>query len=196
MAAKIVPLKRLEGSVGEMSDAALVAACALGERAALSALFDRHYERVRVFLSHLVTCDAADLDDLVQSTFETVQRSADRFENRSEVKTWILGIAHNIARHYVRTRARQRKLSVELVHEPPPPSEGVEGGVLRRERLEKLRAAIDELSPKLREVFVLVYVQGLSGTEAAEVLGIREGAVWKRLHDARHALRAEMGEDT
>ena len=196
MPAKLVPLKRLEGSVEEMSDAALVAACALGERAALSALFDRHYERVRVFLAHLVTCDAADLDDLVQSTFETVQRSADRFENRSEVKTWILGIARNVARHYVRSRSRRRRLSVELVHEPRPIDESVELGVLQKERLERLRAAMQKLSPKLREVFVLVYVQGLSGTEAAEVLGIREGAVWKRLHVARNALRIELGEDT
>jgi RNA polymerase sigma factor (sigma-70 family) len=195
LGAKILPLRRLEGSIAEMSDEGLLAACAGGERSALGALFDRHYERVRVFLSHLVTCDAADVDDLVQITFETVQRTAHRFQKRSEVKTWILGIARNVARRSVRTRLRQKRIAVELVQQPQPSGEEIDEQVLARQRIDRLRAAMETLSPKLREVFVLVYLQGLSGTEAAQVLELREGAVWKRLHEARKKVCAAMGED-
>jgi RNA polymerase sigma-70 factor (ECF subfamily) len=194
MGAKILPLRRLEGSIAEMSDEALLAACALGDRAALGALFDRHVEPVRVFLCHLVICDAADVDDLVQTTFETLQRTAGSFRQRSGVKTWILGIAKNVARHHLRTRIRQRRIATELVHEPKPQGEILDEQLARQERILRLRAAISELTPKLREVFVLVYVQGISGTEAASILGIREGTVWKRLHVARKKVCATMGE--
>jgi RNA polymerase sigma-70 factor (ECF subfamily) len=57
----------------------------------------------------------------------------------------------------------------------------------------RLRAAIDTLSPKLREVIVLVDLEGQSGVEVAELLGIPEGTVWRRLADARAKLRAALG---
>jgi RNA polymerase sigma-70 factor (ECF subfamily) len=61
--------------------------------------------------------------------------------------------------------------------------------------MRRLESAIAALTPKLREVFVLVYLQGLSGAEAGAVLGIREGAVWKRLHTARKKVSALIGEE-
>lgn len=193
-AGKIVALRRVDGSAAEMSDEALVAACALGDRAALGALFDRYYDAVRVFVAHFVSADPADIEDLVQITFETVQRAAPRFKQQSKVKTWILGIAHNVSRRHIRSRLRHKSFAVELVRQPLEPSVPLDELLVDKQRMERLAAAIPELSPKLREVFVLVYVQGLSDTEAAEVLGARVGTVWKRLHDARNKIRQALGE--
>jgi RNA polymerase sigma factor (sigma-70 family) len=188
---KVVPLHRVEGTTTEMSDEALIAACAVGETAALGALYDRHAARLRRFLARLSGTDARDLDDLVQATFEAVVRAARSFDARSSVRTWLFGIANNTARHHVRSEIRRRRLSdaaaLEVVAETTPSS-----SVLARERAACLQAAIVALPPKLRETFVLVYLEGLSGPEVAQLLGAREGTIWKRLHEARTRLRAAL----
>ena len=193
MSAKILPLRRIEGSTEEMSDPALVAAVALGDRAALGALFDRHYDAVRGFLFHITSLGEADIDDLVQITFETVQKAAARFSGRSEVRTWILGIARNVSRRATRMRSRRQRIQIALMEAPEQEQSPIDEQLAKKEQLARLKKAIDTLSPKLKEAFVLVYVQGLSGTEAAKVLEIKEGAIWKRLHTARKQIREVMG---
>jgi RNA polymerase sigma-70 factor (ECF subfamily) len=190
---KLLPFKRIEGTPSEMSDEALVAAAATGEGAALGALFDRHHDAVRGFLARMAGTDDRDLDDLVQATFETVPRAARSFDGRSAVRTWMMGIACNVARHHVRSEIRRRRLSDAAAASPPPASGDATGDVLERERAARLAEAIAELPPKLREAFVLVYVEGVPGGEVATLLGVREGTIWNRLHEARAQLREALG---
>src|SRR5262245_54267609 len=86
MAARLLAFRRAEGVVTEMSDEALLAACAVGDTAALGVLYDRHQASVRRFLARLRGARAAELDDLVQATFIEVWRSSPRFRRRSAVK--------------------------------------------------------------------------------------------------------------
>ena len=187
----VVPLHRVQGTPAEMSDEALVAACATGETVALGALYDRHADGVRRFLARLSGTDDRDLDDLVQATFEMVVRAARGFDGRSAVRTWLLGIANNAARHHVRTELRRKRLAMTATAEATlaPPAGDPSGEVIDREQVARVRDGVLALPPKLREAFVLVYLEGLSGTEAARVLDVREGALWKRLHEARARLR-------
>lgn len=187
-----MPLRRVEGAPSEMSDEALVAVCAMGERAALGALFDRHESAVRGFLARLSGTDDRDLDDLVQLTFEAVPRAAPRFDGRSPVRTWLLGVANNIARHHVRSEVRRRRLSESVADDLRGAAVDGAAQVLTRERDARVRAAIADLPARLREVFVLVYLEGLPGRDVAELLGTREGTVWKRLHQARARLRESL----
>ena len=188
----LVPLHRVQGTPMEMSDEALVAACATGETAALGALYDRHADGGRRFLARLSGTDDRDLDDLVQATFEIVVRAARGFDGRSSVRTWLLGIANNTARHHVRTELRRKRLATTATAEASvaPPGADPSGDAIDREQVARLRGAVLALAPKLREAFVLVYLEGLSGAEAARALDVREGTVWKRLHEARAVLRA------
>ena len=66
---KLVPLRRVDGLPAEMSDEALLAACALGDRAALGALYDRLSPHVWRFLSRMAGNQLEELEDLVQATF-------------------------------------------------------------------------------------------------------------------------------
>jgi RNA polymerase sigma-70 factor (ECF subfamily) len=188
---KLLPFRRVEGSAAEMSDGAIIAAVSMGEPAALGALFDRYYDTVRRFLARLSGTDERDLDDLVQATFELVPRAALRFEGGSSVTTWLLGVATNVARHHVRTEIRRKRLA-EAARAQPPPAADASGAILERERATRLHEAILELSPKLREAFVLVYLEGIPGREAARLLEISEGALWKRLFEARARLRQQL----
>jgi RNA polymerase sigma-70 factor (ECF subfamily) len=191
--AKLIPIRRVDGAVSDMSDEALVAACATGDRAALGALFDRHHAAVRSFAARMLGTDAAELDDVVQLTFETVQGTAPKFGGRSAVRTWIVGIARNVVRHQIRKRARTDRVTLALIAEPTPKAATPLEHVAERDQMRRLSEAIATLSPKLREVFLLVYVEGMTGREVASALGLREGTVWKRLYLARQRLRDVLG---
>jgi RNA polymerase sigma factor (sigma-70 family) len=187
----VVPLIRVEGLPSEMPDEALVAAIGAGASAALGALYDRHHVIVRRFLARLSGTDDRDLDDLVQATFEAVVRAARSFDNRSSARTWLLGIANNTARRHVRTEVRRRKLSEVVTLDLSGAAAVSDPGsdAAARERAVRLQQAILALPPKLRETFVLVYLEGLPGAEVARLLDAREGTIWKRLHEARAKLR-------
>jgi RNA polymerase sigma-70 factor (ECF subfamily) len=187
---EVIPLQRLSGSPEELSDEALVAVCALGEPAALGALYDRHVSGTRRFLARLGAHDR-DLDDLVQTTFEAVASAAKHYDGRSSVRTWLFGIANNKVRHQIRAEGRRERLG-EAVTAERSRSGDASADMLAREHAAHLQNAIADLPSKLRQVFVLVYLEGVSGVEVARLVGVREGTIWKRLkrlHQARGLLR-------
>lgn len=173
--------------VRDLSDEALAAACATGDRAAQALLFERHVEAVHRFIARMRTSDAAVVDDLVQATFLAAFRSADRFRG-PRLQSWLYGIAVNVMRTYVRKEIARRRVTTSLAEQPPQ-----EAIAPRDADVVRLREAIETLSPKLREVVTLVDLQGESGADAAEALGVPEGTVWRRLSDARAKLREALG---
>lgn len=186
---QLIPIRRVEGVPGEMSDDALLTACAAGEAAALGALFDRHGERIGGFLRRVLRSAENDVADLLQATFLEAQRSARRFRGRSSVSTWLIGIAANIARHHARGEQRRAKAQAKLAVSPQAqvrtPGEEAE----RREMLERLPGAIDALPPDVRLTYVMCEIEDIPGRDAARALGVSEGTIWRRLHEARNALR-------
>jgi RNA polymerase sigma-70 factor (ECF subfamily) len=185
----LVPLRQLLEGPEAFSDAAIVAACATGEPAALGVLFDRFHTRTSRFISRLIGSDGPDVDDLVQATFLEAWRSASRFKGRSSASTWILGIAANLARHHIRSE-RSRCSALVIVTRAPvvsPITPDVQ--VSGRELVARVAGALEALPHPLREAFVLCDIEEVPGTEAAQALGVREGTLWRRLHQARRALR-------
>jgi len=192
MKGKLLPFRRVEGIVTDLSDEALVAACAVGESAALGALFDRYHAHVRRFLARMSGTDDRDLDDLVQSTFLEVQRSAAGFGGRAAVRSWILGIAANVVRHHVRTEIRRRTLTAGLLDEPARDSTSPDAALHDRQLIDLVLEAQQQLPHDLRVVFVMCDLEDVPDGEAAGLLGIRPGTLWRRLHEARKALRAAL----
>jgi RNA polymerase sigma-70 factor (ECF subfamily) len=191
--AKLVPLRRIAGAVQEISDDALVAACATGDSAALGALFDRFNVAVYRFLSRLPTSDEAGRDDLVQSTFLEVQRSAAKFRGGSAVKTWVLGVAANVARRQLRGERRRRvRQAVFLVEQANTETMPPDALVERQRLMAKIAEALRELPHKQQVVFVLCDMEQLPNIEVARALGIPLGTLWRRLHQARKSMRAVM----
>lgn len=190
---RVIPLRRSVGVPAEMSDEALVAAVATGETVALASLFDRYAHLVRRFLARMSGTDDRDIDDLVQTTFEAVPRAARRFAGQSSVKSWLFGVACNVTRHHIRSEVRRKRaLGAVAAAALVRPGDSADPAV-ERERAARLRDAIAALPAKLREPFVLVYLEGIAGRDAARVIGAREGTLWKRLHQARAELRKLLG---
>ena len=191
-AGKLLPLRRTSGQVEELSDRALVSAIADGDQSALGALYDRFHRDVYRFVARLAR--PGDADDFVQSTFLEAHRSAPRFRGDAQVKTWLFGIAANLVRNQFRGEQRKQRAhdSLEVMPKRPPTSPG--DAITREQQRRWLAAAIEQLTPALREAYVLCVVEEIPGKDAAAALGIREASLWRRLSDAREALRAAIEE--
>jgi RNA polymerase sigma-70 factor (ECF subfamily) len=185
----VIPLRRPVTSDSAISEHGLVAACAAGDRAARAMLFERHVDAIHRFVCRM-TGDGDVADDLVQATFLTAYRAAANFRGGSSVRTWLCGIAANVVRTQVRGEMR-RRAAMSSVAEHTRDAVRIEA-VEHRQLLGRLPAAIAALPHDLRAAFVMVDLEGARGGEAAAALGIPEGTLWRRLHDARGRLRAAL----
>ena len=120
--------------------------------------------------------------------FAKVFRNLHQYRPDHPFSTWLYRLAAN---HVVNRgrRAKRERLRGEMPAQVTDPSPGAMNGVETAERAEVLRAALDELDDRYREVLFLVYVEGLKVEDAARVLEIPEGTVKTRLMRGRHALK-------
>jgi RNA polymerase sigma-70 factor (ECF subfamily) len=174
------------------TDVQLVRACAAGDAAALGELFDRHHVAVYRFLSRLLAASSQDLDELVSETFLHVFRSARTFRGHAAVRTWINAIAANVGRHHVRKEIRRHSFLTALRGCLPEPSTDANQVNERRDLLRRLSQVVAALPHDLRVVYVMCDLEEIPGVEVAEILGVPEGTLWRRLHQARRALRAAL----
>jgi RNA polymerase sigma-70 factor (ECF subfamily) len=195
-AGRLHPLRRIAGLSGEMSDEALVAAAATGDVAAMAALFDRFHGPVHRFLSRLVP--AADADDLLHATFLEAFAAARKYRGGSLVRTWLFGIALNVGRHHRRGERRRQAFLVGLesgLSSHPPREARPDRAAESRQLVERVGAALDDLSHERRAAFLLCEVEELSGPEAAKALGAPVGTVGRWLFEARTAVRDALEDE-
>ena len=95
------------------SDEVLIARIAKGDRLAMQVLFARHHVRVYRFVLRLVRNEAT-AEDLISEVFLDIWRQAGKFEGRSAVSTWMLGIARFKALSALR-RKPEEELDEETV---------------------------------------------------------------------------------
>jgi RNA polymerase sigma factor (sigma-70 family) len=191
---KLLALRRAPTADSELSDEALLAACAAGEPAALGVLFDRHQQPLHRFLQRMLIRDPSAVDDLVQQTFLEVWRSSPRYRPLASVRTWMMAIASNLVRHRYRAESRREHALTGLaaVAGLAAATRRPDDAAAQRQLLGQLGDALQQLPHELREVFVLCEIEEVPGVEVARALGLREGTVWRRLHDARKRLRAAL----
>ncbi len=163
-----------------------------GDESALRALAERAYPVVhRWALVH--TGNPMDADDLTQDVLVHMIRRIESFQGDARFSTWLYTVTRNAAadRHRKRTRrtrlAETPKAYWELL---PADSSDPAKETERRELGEMLRVFFDRLPDRQREVFDLVELQGLSGTEVSELLGIEPVSVRAHLFKARTRLRS------
>lgn len=189
---KLVPLRRIEGDTVKLSDEAILAACGTGDAAALGELFDRFHRDVYRFVGRFPWVDESGRDDLVQATFLEVRRVAASFRGGARVRTWILGVAANLARHSSRGERRRWARQAKYLAQPLAPLRSVDEQVDDQRLLARVEAAMAELPRDQLIVFMLCDLEGIPAAEAGKLVGAPEGTVWRRLHHARKAIREEI----
>jgi RNA polymerase sigma factor (sigma-70 family) len=181
--------------LAQESDERLAAMAAAGDREAFAELVRRHRQPVyRACWS--VTGNHADADDATQEAFLRTWRSLAGFDLARPFLPWLRRIARNAALDAIAGRRRPRTASLdeEGVPDPPDPAPDPEGLASLREEGEKVRQALLDMAPAMREAFLLRTAQALSYREIAEATGAPLGTVMSRLARARDILLARLDE--
>jgi RNA polymerase sigma-70 factor (ECF subfamily) len=175
-------------AVTELSSEVLAAAAQSGDSRALASLLERHkHEVFRVALR--MTGRPYDADEVVQLSLERVLKHLARYDRSRPFRPWLLRIAVNQARTFLRRRAvRELFLGTDVAPRAPGPSLGPEAGLFQRDLRGELDQALQELPASQREAFVLKHVEELSYEEMAEITGDSVGSLKVRVHRARRTL--------
>jgi RNA polymerase sigma-70 factor (ECF subfamily) len=174
----------------DTSDEALIAAIAQGDKRALQVLFGRHNVRVYRFVLRFLNDEAA-AEDMVSEVFFDVWRQAERFERRSQVSTWLLGIARNKALSALRRRSTEQ-LDEEVAEFIEDPSDNPEVTMQKRQQSSVLQGCLTQLSPAHREIVDLVYYHEKTVEEVAEIIGVPANTVKTRMFYARKRIAELM----
>jgi RNA polymerase sigma-70 factor (ECF subfamily) len=161
------------------------------ERAALGEAYDAHQAAARGLARRLVGEDAA-AEDLVQEAFVLLPRAVHRFDGTAALRTFILAIVVNCARHHVRSAARRRRLAESYGREPRTTSLDGDAAAARQDLAQLLTRALDELPLEQRTAFVLMELEERTSVDAGAIAGAPEATMRTRLFHAKRKLRERL----
>lgn len=179
----------------EASDGDLVARVRAGESDCYGELVRRHQ---RGLFHHAagMTRDADAAQDLVQDAFIVAYRRLGECRDPDRFGLWVFRILRNRALDHVKN-IRRRSVPIETANLAAP-KDNPGASAHRAELREKLDAALNELTPEMRDAFLMKHMEGRSYEEMAELADASVSAMKMRVHRARDALRealVEMGVD-
>lgn len=127
-------------------------------------------------------------DDVVQEVFVVAQRRLGEFRGDASIATWLYAILANVVREQRRKdRLRETKttLAGEAMEVVRPPAATPADVLARKQATELLEGILAAMDEDKREMFVLVEIEQISATEAAQALGINLNTAYARLRAAR-----------
>src|SRR5215471_5429041 len=173
--------------VAKTPDDALIESIGNGDKRAMVLLFMRHNVRIHRFVMRL-TGKSPIAEDIVSDVFLDIWRGAAEFSGRSNVSTWLLGIARNKTMSALRRRTEtvlDYDVAVALVDDMDDPEVVAD----RASRGAVVRRCLMRLPAQLREIVDLIYYHEKSVAEVAEIVGIPPGTVKTRMFHARSRLQ-------
>lgn len=161
-----------------------------GESILTDAVSDRYRRRVLSFCQSLLR-NPEDALDACQDVFLTVVRKREELPSIRRLTPWIMRIALLTCLYVRRQRGKavhlDSEMDIDTPVDPGPP-------IRDRENMQKVYAAIEQLSDRDRAVLTLHYQQQLPQEEIAEVIGVSRGAIRVILHRAVARLRQHVRE--
>lgn len=161
----------------------LVSRIAAGDKTAFETLYQLHHTSVFHYLYRLLK-DEQTAQDLLIEVFCAVWKNADRFRGNSRVKTWLFGIARNMAYNELRRKGRYTDPLHERYHD-----EKSTGAFEKFENHQLVQKALANLSDRHREILDLVFFHDISYSQVAILLDIPENTVKTRVYYAKSALK-------
>lgn len=156
-----------------------------GDSEAFKSLLERYYDRI-YRLAYRFFGNRADAEDIAQDVCIALPKKLKSFAARAGFSTWIHQVVINACRDHVRSQTARRALNTAY-------GEVSElSRIADREtkaQVEWLYAALDSLSPQLRETVILVVGEDMTHAQAGEILGIKEATVSWRMHEIRKELK-------
>lgn len=183
----------MDPRLSESPDEALVSRVLAGERGAFGILVERYQDRMLAYARYM-GFDEPEARDVVQDAFVRAFRHLRRCGDPRRFGGWLFKIVSNVCRT-AGSHASRRSMEpldahgASLVSPDALPDEAVETKWLKAQ----VRRALNRVAPDQREALVLMYLQGHSVGEIAEMTGASISAVKMRLKRGREALEALLG---
>lgn len=179
------------GGQRESTELELIDRALAGDRSAFSELVQRNQERLFASMMQ-VTGSPEEAEEVVQEAFIRAFIKLDSFQQNAQFFTWIYRIAFNSA--LTRQRKKRAKISLDQIREEKGMEvvgehDTVDEPMLRDERVQLVRHAIDTLTHEHRQILILREMDEFAYEEIAEILQISIGTVRSRLSRARNQLK-------
>lgn len=181
--------RRPTASDEAVDETRLVEAVRRGDAAAFDILVRRYLRRAHAVAFRLLG-HHEDAEDLVQDAFMTALEKIDTFQLGRPFGPWFFRILTNRG-HNLRA-ARARRTTVPIPDDAAAPIRSPSDDAARAELRDRLGAALAELPERQRLIVQLFEIDGFSGAEIAEILGIPPATVRWNLHQARKKLRTAL----
>ena len=169
----------------------LIASIAEGDSTALADLYARLRDPLAAYLS-LIVRDSSLREEVIQDTFLAVWNGSGRFRGESSARSWVFGIARRRAIDALRRTKTPVLIDLER-RDQVDRAPGPEQVAIASFEAAEIRSAIARIAAIHQEVLMLIFTQGLSYAETAEILAVPIGTVKSRLNHARRSLRNELG---
>lgn len=190
----VKPVSSQKTDTHELSEDQLVQRAVEGDPKAFGRLYDRYVDRIFRFVVYRVN-DEPTAEDLTSEVFMKAWDALDDYEpSGAPFGAWLFRIARNAVIDHHRTQKEQIELEkvAPILEDPQADPQGDVHGELE---LDRLKAAMSQLTEAQQEVLTLKFIEGLSTREAAQVLGKRQGAVRALQMRGLHALADVLGID-
>jgi RNA polymerase sigma-70 factor, ECF subfamily len=176
------------GAAARKQDCDLAARIVAGDENAVRDLYELYGQRLYAYALRL-SSDRTTAEDVTQETLVIAWRTASQFRGEGRLLTWLLGIVHHCTMKALRRAARPiGPLEDDVAANAPSPEEQAQA----LETGQRIRQGLQELSADHRTVLELVFYQGMSLNEAAEICRCSPGTVKSRLSYARKHLRGVL----
>jgi len=160
-----------------------VEAARRGDRGAFGEIFEQYAPMVHGIL--LARVPRTEADDLMQDVFVTAMQKLGSLRELDSFGGWLAMIARNRVIDFYRTRKKTTELPEDLANH--------ESGEGDKSEAERVLALIRTLPEAYRETLVLRLVEGMSGPEIAEQVGLTKESVRVNLHRGMTMLRERLG---
>ena len=186
-----------ESKTSDASDDELVQQAKDGGRSSFDKLVIRYRKKVYA-IAFGMTRNHSDADDVAQETFLRAYEALGTFKVGYAFRTWLFRIAVNLSINALKRKGRRvetpldEEVGLELATQASSDNPGLQ--TEQKELGKKIENAVQQLSPKLRSVFVLRTLQDLSYEEISRLLHISKGTVMSRLNRARENLKSMLKE--
>jgi len=183
--------------LSERTDEELITAFQRGSSEAFDIIVVRYKNPLTNFVYRFVG-DYDDCDDIVQETFVRVFRNKHSYKPQAKFSTWIYTIAGNLAKSRLRQRDRHRMFSLSTLWKTgeeekeadiPDNRYPADRDAERSLQHKRIQWALNEISPKYREVVILRDIQEFSYEEIAQITGLNLGTVKSRIKRGRTMLQ-------
>ncbi len=173
-----------------MDDKELVGRVKKGEVSAFAILVEK-YEREIFEYSYFLIGDREEALDMTQETFLKAYTNIKTLRREEDFKFWLRRIARNLCFKRIKKMRREK----EVMERQREETLSLDSYVIKKEREERVKRALNKLPEKMREIIILRDIEGLSYKEIKEILNIPMSLVKVRIFRARNLLKKILEEE-